>query len=67
MWIDCDAWFNDFSKSIYDIISTTDKSLIVSRDEGVINDEKYWHSCYINSGVLLFKSNNVSRCIIDRW
>lgn len=69
MWIDCDAWFNTFEISLDNVINTfmKDKSLLLSRDHGVINEPKYYHSCYINSGVLLFKCDKDALKIIDLW
>lgn len=69
MWIDCDAWFNTFEISLDAIIDTfmKEKSLLLSRDHGVINEPKYYHSCYINSGVLLFKCDENALKIIDIW
>ena len=69
MWIDCDAWFNTFEISLDSVINTfmKDKSLLLSRDHGVINEPKYYHSCYINSGVLLFKCDKKALKIIDLW
>ena len=70
MWMDCDAWFNNFNISIQDIINNyADKntSLILSRDQGMLDGVIHWHDCYINSGILLFKCDDVSKQIIDRW
>lgn len=69
MWLDDDAWFNNFNIKIEDIISEhlNDKSLIIGYDYSYEYDTKRWYDCYINSGVLLFKSCENSIKILDRW
>lgn len=70
MWMDADAWFNNLKISLDMIIenyANDETALIVARDHGVIYNSKTWHDCYINSGILLFKSNDVSKHIINLW
>lgn len=69
MWMDCDAWFNTFEISLDAIIDTfmKDKSMLLARDHGVMNKPCFYHSCLINSGVLLFKCNDISMKIIRLW
>lgn len=70
MWMDCDAWFNNFEISLESIIQTyanKDTSLIIARDHGVLNRPDKWFDCYINSGILLFKANDDAKKIIDIW
>ena len=69
MWMDCDNWFNTFEISLDTVIYTLmdNKSLLLSRDHGVINEPEFYHSCYINSGILLFKCDEYSLKIIEMW
>ena len=69
MWMDCDAWFHTYEISLDSVIDTfmKDKSLLLARDHGVINKPCFYHSCYINSGVLMFRSNDISKRIIQMW
>lgn len=70
MWMDADAWFNDLDRSLFPIIDKMkeeNKILACSRDDYTINDPKKFHESFINSGVLLFKSDEASNELIEAW
>ena len=68
MWTDVDVWINDFNKSIEDLIPEDENiNLVLSRDHFEFSNARVWHQCYINSGVLLFKSCEASKKMIQLW
>lgn len=68
VWMDCDAWFHNFDKTFDQIVDKyPNKSLICARDNEKGNIPKFYHDNYINSGVLIFKNNEISRQIIELW
>ena len=70
MWMDTDAWFNDFSKNIFDLISKMEeqnKILLCTRDQFTMKQPKKYIESYVNSGVLIFKSCQKSLDLINAW
>ena len=70
MWMDADAWFNNFQISLDGILKEMEinnKILCCSRDHFTIKSPKKYHESYINSGVLLFKSCEKAFNLLDAW
>ena len=69
IWMDTDTYFNNFNKTFNEIIEKyPDKSLIVARDGGPLAySPKEYLRTYSNSGVLVFKNDEISREIISKW
>ena len=72
IWMDTDAWFNNFDVDIRTVIDrwSTDKiCLIVSRDQNnrkpEFNNKMPW--ALVNAGVLIFKNTKRSFEIMDEW
>ena len=70
MWVDVDAWFNNFDISLESIISKCgdNKCLILTDHNADVKESaKYYHKSYINAGVVIFKSCDDSKEILHRW
>lgn len=72
MYLDVDAWFNDFDKGIEEIIdkgilANKNASLIVAKHSKNISKVKTYDLDLVNAGVLLVKNTNDSRIILDDW
>lgn len=69
VWMDVDAWFNNFDINLLDIIEkylVDDISLLCAADHDIKSPKDFLFA-YINSGILVFKSNKHSEKIIELW
>lgn len=68
MWTDVDVWFNDFNKTIESLVPEDGGSaMVLSRDHYEFGNPKVWHQCYINSGVIIVRSGDEARKLIQMW
>lgn len=69
MWMDVDAWFNDFSVSLEDLIKKYMKSshLLIARDICAQDNPKMWIDTYVNSGVFIMKSGDIAVKMLDTF
>lgn len=69
MWIDADAWFNDFTINLYDLIKKIEngKSLLVERGYTTTDKPNKWGDCYINAGIFIIKCDAAGKEIIKQW
>jgi len=69
VWMDTDAWFNadvPFSRVI-DRYSEKDTALIIARDHGMLGCDRRLFDCYLNTGVMVFKSDGNGLEVIRRY
>lgn len=68
VWMDVDAWFNNFSVKLEDLLPKEGGvHMVVSRDHYEYDNVKMWHQAYINSGVVAVKSGNVGKKLLAAW
>ena len=70
LYLDVDAWFNDFSRKIEDIIDTyakPDTALIVARHNKAISKTKTSDQDLVNAGVLLVRNSKDTIKLLEDW
>lgn len=72
VYMDVDAWFNNFDKKIEDVISkglnlNASASLIVAKHSKCISKTKTYDLDLVNAGVLVVKNSKDGRQILEDW